>query len=111
MDEGQQQLRVEEPLSEASRNRIRKTHAVQSVAALQTEYSLIHRGPEQNGLLDTCEELGIGFVPWGPRSPEFVSRLKSANTALIPTLTLFDFEGRKDNGSDQERGLDRQNGC
>ena len=38
--------------------------------------------------------------PW---TPEFVSRLRRANMALIPTLTLFDFEARKDNGSDQER--------
>jgi aryl-alcohol dehydrogenase-like predicted oxidoreductase len=53
-------------LSEASPATIRKAHAVQPVAALQTEYSLMNRDPEQNGLLDTCEELGIGFVPWGP---------------------------------------------
>ena len=53
-------------LSEASPETIRKAHAVQPVAALQTEYSLMNRDPEQNGLLDTCEELGIGFVPWGP---------------------------------------------
>jgi aryl-alcohol dehydrogenase-like predicted oxidoreductase len=53
-------------LSEASPATIRKAHAVQLVAALQTEYSLMNRDPEQNGLLDTCEELGIGFVPWGP---------------------------------------------
>src|SRR5438045_2071363 len=53
-------------LSEASSNTIRKAHAVQPVAALQTEYSLVNRDPEENGLLATCEELGIGFVPWGP---------------------------------------------
>ena len=53
-------------LSEASPSTIRKAHAVQPVLALQTEYSLMNRDPERNGLLETCEELGIGFVPWGP---------------------------------------------
>src|SRR5580693_536914 len=48
-------------LSEASPSTIRKAHAVQPVAALQTEYSLINRDPEENGLLATCEELGIGL--------------------------------------------------
>ena len=51
-------------LSEASPETIRKAHAVQPVTALQTEYSLMNRDPEKNGLLATCEELGIGFVPW-----------------------------------------------
>ncbi len=52
-------------LSEVSPSTLRRAHAVQPVAALQTEYSLLQRFPE-NQLLDTCEELGIGFVPWGP---------------------------------------------
>lgn len=52
-------------LSEASPATIRRAHAVQPVTALQTEYSLVQRFPE-NQILDTCEELGIGFVPWGP---------------------------------------------
>lgn len=52
-------------LSEASPETIRRAHAVQPVTALQTEYSLVQRFPE-NEILDTCEELGIGFVPWGP---------------------------------------------
>lgn len=52
-------------LSEVSPETIRKAHAVQPVTALQSEYSLIQRVPE-NKVLDTCEELGIGFVPWGP---------------------------------------------
>lgn len=50
-------------LSEASHENIRKAHAVQPVTALQNEYSLIEREHE-NGTLDLCEELGIGFVPW-----------------------------------------------
>jgi aryl-alcohol dehydrogenase-like predicted oxidoreductase len=53
-------------LSEASPSTIRKAHAVQPVSALQTEYSLMNRDPEKNGLLEICEKLGIGFVPWGP---------------------------------------------
>ena len=53
-------------LSEASARTIRRAHAVQTVMAVQTEYSLMERDPERNGALQTCEELGIGFVPWGP---------------------------------------------
>ncbi|CAM3065985.1 aldo/keto reductase [Rariglobus hedericola] len=53
-------------LSEASPRTIRRAHAVQPVAAVQTEYSVMERDPEKNGVLATCEELGIGFVPWGP---------------------------------------------
>ena len=52
-------------LSEVSPATIHKAHAIQHVAALQTEYSLIERVAE-NQLLDTCQELGIAFVPWGP---------------------------------------------
>lgn len=52
-------------LSEMAPDTIRRAHAVQPVAALQTQYSLLERFPE-NQILDTCEELGIGFVPWGP---------------------------------------------
>jgi len=53
-------------LSEASAKTIRRANAVQPVTAVQTEYSLMNRDPEHNGVLSTCEELGIGFVPWGP---------------------------------------------
>ncbi len=52
-------------LSETSPETIRRAHAVHPVTALQTEYSLVQRFPE-DALLATCEELGIGFVPWGP---------------------------------------------
>jgi aryl-alcohol dehydrogenase-like predicted oxidoreductase len=50
-------------LSEAGARTIRRAHAVQAVTAVQSEYSLWTRDVEQNGLLATCEELGIGFVP------------------------------------------------
>lgn len=52
-------------LSEVSPTTIRRAHAVQPVTALQSEYSLIQRVHE-NEVLDTREDLGIGFVPWGP---------------------------------------------
>src|SRR5207342_1314245 len=67
-------------LSEASPNTIRKAHAVQPVAALQTEYSLINRDPEENGLLATCEWLGIGFVPWGPIGMGYLTQNLDAQT-------------------------------
>src|SRR5688500_13125848 len=59
-------------LSEPSAKTIRRAHAVQPVAAIQTEYSLIERSVEKNGVLQTCEELGIGFVPWGPVGQGFL---------------------------------------
>lgn len=52
-------------LSEVSPETIRKAHAVQPVAALQSEYSMLERVLEQD-MLPLCEELGIAFVPWGP---------------------------------------------
>ncbi len=59
-------------LSEPSASTIRRAHAVQPVTAIQTEYSLIERSVEDNGVLQTCEELGIGFVPWGPLGQGFL---------------------------------------
>ena len=75
-------------LSEASPRTIRKAHAIQPVAALQTEYSLINRDPEENGLLDTCEELGIGFVPWGPIGMGYLTQKLDAQTRLDPKSDL-----------------------
>lgn len=51
-------------LSEVAPATLRRAHAVHPVAALQSEYSLVERAPE-NQILATCEELGVGFVPWG----------------------------------------------
>lgn len=59
-------------LSEPSAKTIRRAHAVQPIAAIQSEYSLIDRSPERDGVLQTCEELGIGFVPWGPLGQGFL---------------------------------------
>jgi aryl-alcohol dehydrogenase-like predicted oxidoreductase len=52
-------------LSEVSSDTIRRAHKEQKVTALQSEYSVMERVMEYQ-ILDTCEELGIGFVPWGP---------------------------------------------
>jgi aryl-alcohol dehydrogenase-like predicted oxidoreductase len=59
-------------LSEPSAKTIRRAHAVQRVTAIQTEYALIERSPERNGVLQACEKLGIGFVPWGPLGHGFL---------------------------------------
>lgn len=59
-------------LSEPSARTIRRAHAVQPVAAIQTEYSIMERSVESNGVLQACEELGIGFVPWGPLGQGFL---------------------------------------
>jgi aryl-alcohol dehydrogenase-like predicted oxidoreductase len=75
-------------LSEANPSTIRKAHAVQPVAALQTEYSLMNRDPESNGLLATCEELGIGFVPWGPIGMGYLTQNLDAQTAFNPKSDL-----------------------
>ena len=69
-------------LSEASPGTIRRAHAVQPVAALQTEYSLMNRDPERNGLLDTCEKLGIGFVPWGPMGMGYLTQKLDAHATF-----------------------------
>jgi len=60
-------------LSEAAPETIRRAHAVHPVTALQTEYSLWTRDPETNGVLDTCRELNIGFVPYSPLGRGFLS--------------------------------------
>jgi aryl-alcohol dehydrogenase-like predicted oxidoreductase len=52
-------------MSEVAPDTIRRAHRVQPVAAIQSEYSLLERLPEV-AVLDLCQELGIGFVPWGP---------------------------------------------
>jgi aryl-alcohol dehydrogenase-like predicted oxidoreductase len=96
-------------LSEAAAGTIRRAHAVQPLAAVQSEYSLWTRDPERNGVLATCEELGIGFVCFTPLgagfltgkidekttfdpsdfrniSPRFAADARSANMALVDLL-------------------------
>jgi aryl-alcohol dehydrogenase-like predicted oxidoreductase len=66
-------------LSEAGAKTIRRAHAVQPVAALQSEYSLLWRGPEAE-ILPICEELSIGFVPWSPLGAGFLTGAMNAAT-------------------------------
>ncbi|MES2678246.1 MAG: aldo/keto reductase [Bacteroidota bacterium] len=70
-------------LSEASAKTIRRAHSVQTVSAVQSEYSLWTRNVELNGVLQTCEDLGIGFVPWSPVGAGFL-------TGAFDTKTKFD---------------------
>lgn len=69
-------------MSEPSAETLRRAHAVQPVAALQNEYSLWTRGPETNGTLAACEELGIGFVPYSPLGKGFLTGAMSKDTKL-----------------------------
>ncbi|MDR6941647.1 aldo/keto reductase [Mucilaginibacter pocheonensis] len=71
-------------MSEAGAQSIRKAHAVQPVAALQSEYSLWWREPE-NEILPTLEELGIGFVPFSPLGKGFLTGAIDKNTTFDKT--------------------------
>ncbi len=73
-------------LSEASARTIRRAHAVQPVSAIQSEYSFMERSPEKNGVLATCEELGIGFVPWGPVGMGYLTGRIDGQTKLDPRM-------------------------
>jgi aryl-alcohol dehydrogenase-like predicted oxidoreductase len=75
-------------LSEPSTKTIRRAHAVQPVTAIQTEYSLMERDPERNGVLKACEELGIGFVPWGPVGMGYLTGKIDTRTKLDPKTDL-----------------------
>ena len=88
-------------LSEASAQSIRRAHAVQPVAALQSEYSLWTREPEDE-ILATLEELGIGMVPFSPLGKGFLTGTISAATAfderdMRPTVPRFAPEAREVN--------------
>jgi aryl-alcohol dehydrogenase-like predicted oxidoreductase len=69
-------------LSEPGVETIRRAHAVQPVAALQNEYSLWTRGPETNGILEACDELGIGFVPYSPLGRGFLTGAMTGDTKV-----------------------------
>jgi aryl-alcohol dehydrogenase-like predicted oxidoreductase len=92
-------------LSEAGEQSIRAAHAVQPVAALQSEYSLWWREPEQSGVLAACEELGIGFVPFSPLGKGFLTGAIDASTTFAAgdlrgtTFPRFTEENRKANQS------------
>ena len=59
-------------MCEVSPDTIRKAHAVCPLTAIQSEYHLMHRDVEKNGVLDVCRELGIGFVPYSPMNRGFL---------------------------------------
>ncbi len=71
-------------LSEAGADTIRRAHAVQSITAVQSEYSIWTRDPEPE-VLPTCEELGIGFVPWSPLGQGFLTGKIDASTEFEST--------------------------
>ena len=68
-------------MSEAAAGTIRRAHAVQPVTAVQSEYSLWWRRPEEE-VLSACEELGIGFVPFSPLGKGFLTGTVSASTTF-----------------------------
>ncbi|MDA8348720.1 MAG: aldo/keto reductase [Pseudomonadota bacterium] len=69
-------------MSEPGVQTLRRAHAVQPVTAIQNEYSLWWRAPETNGILQTCDELGIGFVPYSPLGKGFLTGAMSKDTRL-----------------------------
>jgi aryl-alcohol dehydrogenase-like predicted oxidoreductase len=88
-------------MSEANSQSIRKAHAVQPVAALQSEYSMWWREPEVE-ILPTLEELGIGFVPFSPLGKGFLTGAINENTQFDKTdfrniVPRFSEENRKAN--------------
>ena len=88
-------------LSEAGAKTIRRAHAVQPVTALQSEYSLWWREPEQE-IIPTLEELGIGFVPFSPLGKGFLTGAISADTQFAQNdfrniVPRFSAENRKAN--------------
>ena len=68
-------------LSEAGAQTIRRAHAVHTVTAIQSEYSIWTRDPEPE-VLPVCEQLGIGFVPWSPLGAGFLTGKIDANTTF-----------------------------
>jgi aryl-alcohol dehydrogenase-like predicted oxidoreductase len=67
-------------LSEPGAQTVRRAHAVQPITALQNEYSLWTRGPETNGILDVCEQLGIGLVSYSPLGKGFLTGAMTKDT-------------------------------
>ena len=70
-------------MCEVSAETIRRAHSVCPLTAIQSEYHLMHRDVETNGVLDTCRELGIGFVPYSPINRGFLG-------GCINEYTVFD---------------------
>lgn len=74
-------------LSEAGAETIRRAHKVQPVTAVQNQYAIWTREPEHS-VIPTCEELGIGFVPWGPLGTGFLAGKISADDTFDPKTDL-----------------------
>jgi len=72
-------------LSESNAEQIRAAHAVQPVTALQSEYSIWWREIEENSILSTCEELGIGLVPFSPLGRGYLTGKVDENTTFDKT--------------------------
>ena len=70
-------------LSEMGLKTLRRAHAALPVTAVQNEYSMLWRGPEKE-VIPTCEELGIGFVPWSPLGVQFLTGWIDAKTRFAP---------------------------
>jgi aryl-alcohol dehydrogenase-like predicted oxidoreductase len=88
-------------MSEAAARTIRRAHAVQPVTAIQSEYSLWWRRPEEE-VLATCEELGIGFVPYSPLGKGFLTGTIDQSTSFADddirtTIPRFTAEAREAN--------------
>lgn len=66
-------------LSEMGLKTLRRAHAALPISAVQNEYSMLWRGPEES-VIPTCQELGIGFVPWSPLGVQFLTGAIDANT-------------------------------
>lgn len=71
-------------MSEPGVQTLRRAHDVQRVTAVQNEYSLWWRAPESNGILEACDELGIGFVPYSPLGKGFLTGAMNRDTKLPP---------------------------
>ena len=105
-------------LSEAAPETIRRAHTVHPITALQTEYSLWTRDPEQNGVLATCRALGIGFVAYSPLGRGFLAGRITASGDLAPDDTRHGhprFQGenleRNQALADRVRAFAREKGC
>ena len=90
-------------MCEVNGDTIRRAHAICPLTAIQSEYHLMHREVERNGVLDTCRELGIGFVPYSPMNRGFLGGDLNEYTQFDPdndnrtTLPRFTSEAMRAN--------------
>lgn len=90
-------------MCEVSADTIRRAHAICPLTAIQSEYHLMHRAVEDNGVLDVCRELGIGFVPYSPLNRGFLGGDLNEYTRFDPdndnrnTLPRFTLEAMRAN--------------